>query len=307
MPSSFQHLSWKLQTLLQFHRSTSERSLSWERAFGRPECWFPPPPLFYINLLYLRAKYEPSWCDAASVLGAGWVWRGGGLLRLSALVSATRGTWGEERKNREECVQGLKLRGGRRGRRRTTERSSHEGRPQSQGARFYEVWPLCHTHTHTHTRVHAHTDNMHTQARTYTGGERPTKARLIQTALMFLSFKMPRLLSEGGVQAWCSGYCKPSWSLYIFYEFSQQRFWFLGYCGSSWGASTSAAAFFKALCDFYCWWNLKGGAGDAVERTVILAVSYFVSCARAFILVHAHTKRSRRVPAVMLDVSHVTR
>lgn len=94
---------------LQFHRSASESSLT-----GGAESFWQTrtliPPSLPINLLY--PGLNMSRVDVTLRLCRGQTEYGGGLLRLSALVSATQGTWGEETGRGVFCAE---IEGGKRG------------------------------------------------------------------------------------------------------------------------------------------------------------------------------------------------
>lgn len=175
---------------------------------------------------------------------------------------------------------GLKLRVGERGL-RTTERSSHEGRPQSRGKVLW-VWPLCHTcaHSHRYMRRHAHTYRWWASKKSFPN---PDSSHVSV-------FKDPRARLRRGYRHNIQAIVIQEKFVH-FLKFSQQRFWFPSYCGTSWGACTELQLFSKALYDSV--------VGEIWRECWGCSVAYSNSCCLLFCLLlctSAHTQHPAKSP-----------
>lgn len=175
---------------------------------------------------------------------------GGGLLRLSALVSATQGTWGEKEGGERS---GGKLRVG--------EEEVEDnwkiipwGETSKPGVRFY-VFGLC------ATRVHTQTD---TCGGTHIYRWWASNKSLPNPDSSHVSVcKDPRApLRRGYRHNTLSTVIQEK---FVHFKNSHSRgFDFLGYCRSSWGASTALQLFFfffPKSCVILLLVNFKGSAG----------------------------------------------
>ncbi len=173
-------------------------------------------------------------------------------------MSATQG-----RRKTEVCVLG-EIEGGRGG--DGGQLKDHPMRGDLKASvRFYEIG-LGATRAHAHTGRHIHSQVVSLKQ----------KLCQFQTALMFLSLKIPRLLCDTRLQGSYSGYCNPRKSWYIFKILTAEVL-ISRLLQIFVGCFYSAAAFSK-LCMIPLSVKFEGSAGDAAERTVILAVLLCLQC-----------------------------